>query len=51
MKKEKELFLQTLSNVFEKEKTPLSKKDIEFALFGFEMGLLANKDKNNGKNI
>ncbi len=51
MKKEKELFLQTLSNVFEREKTPLSKKEIEFALFGFEMGLSVNKEKNNGKDI
>ena len=49
--KNREKFLRVLRKEFEDNNTELNEKDVEFALFGFEMGLSVNKEKNNGKDI
>ena len=51
----RELFLNKLQETFKEGNTKLSKENIEFALFGFDMGSLANnleEDENitNNKN-
>ena len=51
MEKGKELLIQALSKEFEEAWFKLEEKDIEFALFGYEMGLLANNIKGNGNKI
>ena len=38
----RELFLNKLQETFKEGNTKLSKENIEFALFGFDMGSLAN---------
>ena len=43
--RDREKFLRVLRKEFEDNNTPLSEKDVEFALFGFEMGLSVNKEK------
>lgn len=43
--RDREKFLRVLRKEFEDNNTPLSEKDVEFALFGFEVGRNINNNK------
>lgn len=43
--KKKELFLQILRKEFKDNNTELTEKDVEFALFGFEIGRNISNNK------